>query len=380
MSSLKRAVLPFAIALIVVMTAAPASAAEGDSGGKVTAVYFWGIGCSHCAVTTPHIEALEAKYPQLEVLKYEVYHDNDARNLFAHYREAYGTENSAVPIVYIGDQTLLGERAITGGMESVVVSMIAALEDAGSAEGGAVAETYVPDDVADIKRMDASLTLGMVVGAAAADSVNPCAIGVMVLLLSFLTRMGSRRRMLAVGSAYLATVFLVYFAAGLGILTFLASTTVTRYVYVGAAVLSVGFGLVNVRDASRMKEGARPTLAIPAKRHAFIRDHMAKATVPTAVVLGAAVSAFELPCTGGVYLAILSLLGDGMTVMQGVPYLLLYNAIFVAPLGAVLGLFYFGASPQKVDSWRLGNRRLLRLALGLAMIAIGAVMLAEIAL
>jgi cytochrome c biogenesis protein CcdA len=57
------------------------------------------------------------------------------------------------------------------------------------------------------------------------------------------------------------------------------------------------------------------------------------------------------------------------------PYLLLYNFIFVLPLLAILLIVAFGLSPETVNSWRLENRRMLRFVIGLAMIAIGAIML-----
>jgi cytochrome c biogenesis protein CcdA len=49
--------------------------------------------------------------------------------------------------------------------------------------------------------------------------------------------------------------------------------------------------------------------------------------------------------------------------------------IFVLPLVAILLIVAFGLSPEKVNSWRLENRRMLRFVIGLAMIAIGAIML-----
>jgi cytochrome c biogenesis protein CcdA len=60
---------------------------------------------------------------------------------------------------------------------------------------------------------------------------------------------------------------------------------------------------------------------------------------------------------------------------EGLRYLLLYNFIFVLPLIAILLVVSFGLSPETVNSWRVGSRRMLRLIIGIAMIAIGAVMI-----
>ncbi|HEY3420631.1 MAG TPA: fibronectin type III domain-containing protein [Methanomassiliicoccales archaeon] len=217
------------------------------------------------------------------------------------------------------------------------------------------------------------LTIGMVIAAAAIDSINPCAISVMIFLLMFLTSLGNKRRVLLVGIAYIVTVFLVYLIAGIGLLAFLQSTAMTRYVYYGAAVLSIAIGVINIKDY--IFPGNKPTVAIPESRKPLIKKYIEKASIPAAVVLGAMVSMFELPCTGGIYLAILSLLGDNMTAAQGMPYLVLYNLIFVLPLAAILVIIYFGVSAQKANEWRLEKRSKLRLVIGAVMLLLGTVML-----
>ena len=223
------------------------------------------------------------------------------------------------------------------------------------------------------ERSSTDLTIGMVVAAAAVDSINPCAISVMIFLLMFLTSLGNKRRVLLVGIAYIVTVFLVYFIAGVGLLTFLQSTSMTRYVYYGAALLSIAIGVINIKDY--FFPGNKPTVAIPESRKPLIKKYIEKASIPAAVALGAMVSAFELPCTGGIYLAILSLLGDSMTAAQGMPYLALYNLIFVLPLIVILGIIYMGVSPEKANEWRLEKRSKLRLVVGLVMLLLGAMML-----
>ncbi len=217
------------------------------------------------------------------------------------------------------------------------------------------------------------LTVGAVIVAALVDSINPCAISVMIFLLIFLTSLGNRRRVLIVGITYIATVYAVYFIAGIGLLTFLQSTAMTRYVYYGAALISIAFGLINIKDFFFKRD--EPTLAISETKKPLIKKYIEKASIPAAVALGAMVSLFELPCTGGIYLAILSLLGDTMTFAEGAPWLALYNFIFVLPLIIVLGVIFKGVSAEKANEWRLQNRSYLRLVIGLVMLVLGAMML-----
>jgi cytochrome c biogenesis protein CcdA len=98
---------------------------------------------------------------------------------------------------------------------------------------------------------------------------------------------------------------------------------------------------------------------------------MEKTSIPAAFVLGMMVGLFELPCTGGIYIAILGLLSSQMTFYEGLPYLLLYNLMFVVPLVAIILAVGFGLSPEKVDNWRDSNKKLLKIGIGLILIAMG---------
>ncbi len=65
--------------------------------------------------------------------------------------------------------------------------------------------------------------LGTVVVTALVDSINPCAIGVLILLISVLVAFKSKKDMLKIGLIYILAVYVTYLAAGLGILYFLSS-------------------------------------------------------------------------------------------------------------------------------------------------------------
>ena len=65
-------------------------------------------------------------------------------------------------------------------------------------------------------------TLGTVIITAAIDSINPCAIGVLILLASIMVVYKSRKELLIYGMIYIFFVYLTYLLAGLGILYFLS--------------------------------------------------------------------------------------------------------------------------------------------------------------
>ena len=96
----------------------------------------------------------------------------------------------------------------------------------------------------------------------------------------------------------------------------------------------------------------------------------AKTTIPGVILLGAFVSAVELPCTGAPYLAIITLLSqyfDYTTFLL----LLLYNIVFVFPLIVILLLVAGGMKLQKIHAWKHKNKPYMRLLMGLLLIWLG---------
>ena len=67
-------------------------------------------------------------------------------------------------------------------------------------------------------------TLTTIVATAVVDAINPCAIGVLILLLStLLITKRTQMEMLKIGLLYTGAVFMTYFLFGLGLTYFLAS-------------------------------------------------------------------------------------------------------------------------------------------------------------
>ena len=114
---------------------------------------------------------------------------------------------------------------------------------------------------------------------------------------------------------------------------------------------------------------------INSRKKPMIEKYIRRSSLPAALILGFLVSMFELPCTGGVYLAILSMLANNMTRMSAIPYLFFYNIIFVMPLFVILILVVKGGSVEKMERWRKGKRKYMKLIAGLFMILLGIIML-----
>lgn len=205
------------------------------------------------------------------------------------------------------------------------------------------------------------------------DSINPCAIGVLVLLISALVVLHEdKKKLLMTGLIYIAAVFVTYFLAGLGLLTVIHQLQIGEMIGIMVGFLVIFLGFVELKDAFWHGKGF--SLGIPPSQVERVKKHVENVTVPGAIVLGMLVSAVELPCTGGPYLAITTILAekfDGIAVL----YLFIYNLIFVLPLAVIVGLAYFGTTAMDVKNWKDKYKKWMRISAGLLMIALGVLLI-----
>ena len=212
--------------------------------------------------------------------------------------------------------------------------------------------------------------LTTVITTALIDSINPCAIGVLILLVSVLMVYKSKKDMLFYGMVYIFCVFLTYLLAGLGILYFLSKVPlfISEYISIIVGSVVVIAGLIEIKDFFWYGQGI--TLSIPPEKAKKINEMTKKFTLPAMIVLVVFVAGVELPCTGGPYLAILVFFSQNFD-FTSFMLLVLYNIIFVMPLIVILLMVFFGYKIQNLKRWKQSNRTYMRLAAGIVLILLG---------
>lgn len=214
-------------------------------------------------------------------------------------------------------------------------------------------------------------TLITVFTTAAIDSINPCAIGVLILMISvMLGAKQSTGRMILLGGLYILSVLVVYLLAGLGLLYFLSTIPLwlTEYLSITVGTLIVFAGILEIKDF--FWYGQWFSLAIPGRFIDKIHVMSNRITVPGVMLLGAFVSAVELPCTGAPYLAIITMLSQYFD-FTAFLLLVFYNIVFVFPLIFILLLVAGGMKLHKIKSWKHRNKPYMRLLMGLLLIWLG---------
>lgn len=226
--------------------------------------------------------------------------------------------------------------------------------------------------------MEEVLNLARITMLALADSVNPCAIAVltMVLVTIMAEHPEKRHKVLMGGFSFVLSVFIAYLFYGLVLVQFFTGFTEfmrsnSIYIYDGLAILSMIIGGLNIKDyfiyrpggiATEMPLWMRPI----AKR--FIKDIT---SAWGAFVIGFVVSIFLLPCTMGPYIVASGLLST-IGILKAIPWLVYYNILFVLPMIFVVGLVFLGFFVVgEVSDWKERNIRRLHLIAGILLFLVG---------
>jgi cytochrome c biogenesis protein CcdA len=140
------------------------------------------------------------------------------------------------------------------------------------------------------------------------------------------------------------------------------------------ALLVIVGGLLEIKDFFWYGKGE--SLMIPEEYAEKIADKMDNLSTPMAIVLGIFVAAVELPCTGGPYLAILTIISQQGVNLTAYGMMAIYNLIFVMPLIIIVALSYLGSyKVSEMKEWKHMNKARMRMAAGLLMVFLGWILL-----
>lgn len=206
------------------------------------------------------------------------------------------------------------------------------------------------------------------------DGLNPCAFAVLLFFIAFLfslkkTRLG----ILTMGITYIVAIYLAYLGIGIGLFRAIQLTGSPHFMAKVGAYLVIILGLINLLGLIFPDFPIR--LIIPQFSKKTLSELMYRATVPAAFVLGFLVGLCTFPCSGGPYVAIVSLLSAKVTYFKGLVYLLLYNLMFVTPLIIILALSSNKMIIEKITNLEQAQSKRLHLLGSLVMIALGIIIL-----
>jgi len=228
-------------------------------------------------------------------------------------------------------------------------------------------------------------TLLKTISLAAVDAINPCALAVMVIVLMTLLLQDNpdKRRVLKGGLAFTFAVFILYFLYGLIMIQFFSHVIpetgiYSAYIFKGFGLFAIALGILNIKDYFSYKPGGIAT-EMPLSVRPYMKLAIKKITSPKgAFFTGILVTLFLLPCTIGPYVIFSGEIST-MNFFKTLPWLFVYNIIFILPMIFVTLFIYYGITTvDKVSNWKERNIKKLHLAEGLILTILGILMFTRI--
>jgi cytochrome c biogenesis protein CcdA len=341
------------LALFIILVLAPLREIRGvGEEGKVCVLFFYSPTCAQCHGADEILKGLGSRLPNLDVHRLNILVPDNMR-LMQELEEAYNApldKRGLIPAIYVGGHFLIGQRDIEGQVADVLANVKVA---------------PCPPQVLELEgglnsalRGLESLTVPAVAGAAFIDSLNPCSFSALILLLSLLAVTGRRRDLIVVGLLFVLGVFTAYTLLGFSLLTAVQaiesfSEAARGMIYPLTSVATFALGILSIVDYVSMRKGKEFThiiLRLPHRIREGVEDALRflpghRYISLMAPLIGFGVSFLEFMCTGQIYLpTIVYIAGFPSLRVRAASYLLLYNAIYVAPLVIIIAASYIAAS------------------------------------
>ena len=328
--------------------------------------------CPHCAKLKEYLKTLQEDY-DLNVIKYEVSSGEKENNkLLDLVQEVTNTQTTSVPYTVIGKEIFVGfnsdikakiknaiDSYIDGGTKLDIVVGIKNgsitkdnyseviqkydedvknyKEKSKSNESDAKETTFNLPFFGEVSAKGVSLPLlAVVIGAI--DGFNPCAMWVLLLLISMLFHMKNKKRMWALGIAFLVSSAIVYLLFMVAWLKIAISLTQVFWIRIGIALVALIGGAINLRSFYKERKEDSGCTVVDDKKRKKIFERIKKFTNEKSfilaligvIVLAFSVNLVELACSAGLPLLFTQILAlNDLNSFEYMVYILIYIFFFL---------------------------------------------------
>jgi glutaredoxin len=356
-------------------------------------------GCPHCAAARLFLENLQRERPGLRIVIRDIGKDQAALARLKGLADQHGVGVLGVPAFYLRGELIIGyvsahttgvrikslldKPATSGGntpTEGVCIPELklpCGQESAGQHPAPETVDTpfFGRLSVQELGLPAFTVLLGLL------DGFNPCAMWVLLFLLSLLVNLQDRVKMLLIAGTFVAVSGLVYFAfmaAWLNIFLLIGLSRATQLVLGGIAGI---VGAINVKDFFALGKGVSFSIPEAAKpglytqtRKVLQAENLYGALVGT-IVLAVLVNSIELLCTAGfpaVYTQILTLRQLPWWEYYG--YLGLYNLAYILDDSLMVTIAVITLGRRKLQE---KEGRWLKLVSGVVMLGLGGILIVK---
>ena len=315
---------------------------------KTHIYFFHAEGCIICAAESKYLDELEATDPDLVIHRYEIAFDKENQALLKQIDEILDIQIKSTPSLVIGRKVIVGFTK--GSTEANIESTLKFFRDNNGKDViGELLGFVKPGSGVDINPDNAIITLpffgevnaktislpllGIILGTL--DGFNPCAMWVLLLLISMLFHLEQSWKRWFLGGLFLMTTAVMYFSfmlTWLNITVLFGTITYLRWLIAGIAIIG---GVWNIREYIITPPGCeviddRKRKKISKRIKEIFSQPVFVLASFGVIALAISVNLVELICSAGLpvlYTQVLSI--QNMTGLEKILYLLLYLAFFI---------------------------------------------------
>lgn len=323
---------------------------------------FYSYTCPHCEKEREFLEQLKIKYPNVNFAEYEITKSRDNLKLFADVGNKLGDRSGSVPFLVIGTKYITGYLDSDSFRQNIENQIIKAIEEKpediverviteNSIKESIKEETKkknTPANIEALKEIKIKLPLlgeknagevslpilTFLIGLL--DGFNPCAMWILLFLISLLLGMKDRRKMWIIGGAFILTSAITYFVFMAAWLNFFLIIGYAAIVRIAIGILATALGIYYLWDFYKNRNGGCEIVEEDKRKNIFekIKKIVSNNNIVLAVggimLVAVGVNLLEIMCSAGlpaIYTKILTL--NSMTKLQYYMYLLFYVFIFM---------------------------------------------------
>lgn len=222
---------------------------------------FYGDGCPHCAAEEKFLNEYLKKEKNVKLHKYEIWYDKDNAIKYKEVNKILNDNSNSIPYLIIGNNTISGyTEDITDEEIKNTINFYKnkKYKDKVGIYLGVVDENKYGDEnvkydskeinipvlgKVDAKKVSISLS-AIVIGLV--DGFNPCAMWILIFLISMLLGMKNKKRMWTLGITFLVSSALVYFLFLISWLNLAVFLNKIAYIRVAISMVAIIFGTYNI--------------------------------------------------------------------------------------------------------------------------------------
>lgn len=338
--------LKYLIFLFIVLLF-PISAKAND----VNIYLFHSQDCSHCKAEIKWLEEIKENYDNVTVQEYEVTRNSDNASLESKVKKQFNTTTPLVPFTVIGEKYFIGfsddtKSGITKMIDKysneehrdVVDEVINGIDNGIITNGDKLDDKFTIPIIGEVNAKNVSLPIiAIVIGFV--DGFNPCAMWVLIFLISMLMGMKNKKRMWILGLTFLATsalVYVLFMFAWLNIAVSLIEVMWIRYLISIVALVGAFINLKSFYKSVTEKDSGCEVVNDTKRKRImkYIKKFTAEKHFILALLgvmgLAFAVNLIELACSAGLPLMFTQILAlNNLNTIQTIIYVALYILFFL---------------------------------------------------